>query len=104
MKTETAPENTGKDVLDVVSTTMDKTVYNSARDIFILFYKPDCRYCQELMPVWEELGKALAGEDVDVLRMNLKTNEIPPEFKMEFQVKEYPTIFFKVRKIPVKTM
>ena len=99
MKSEPVPDNSGKDVLDVVSASMDEVVYNSARDIFILFYKPDCSHCQEMMPIWMELGKSLAKEDVDVVRMNLKTNEIPPEYKTEFEVKEYPTMYFKVRPI-----
>ena len=97
LKTEPVPSNTGKDVIDVVSTTMDEVVFSSKRDVFILFYKPDCRHCQDLMPVWESLGAALRTEQVDVARMNLRDNEIPPEFKDEMFVKEYPTMFLKVR-------
>ena len=97
LKTEPVPSNTGKDVIDVVSTTMDEVVFSSKRDVFILFYKPDCRHCQDLMPIWESLGAALRTEQVDVARMNLRDNEIPPEFKEEMFVKEYPTMFLKVR-------
>lgn len=75
---------------------MEEVVYNSGRDIFILFYKPDCSHCSEMMPTWMELGKAMVKEEIDILRMDMKANEIPPELKMEFQVKEYPTMFFKV--------
>ena len=95
LKTEPVPSNKGKDVIDVVSTTMDEVVFRSRRDVFILFYKPDCRHCQDLMPVWESLGAALRNEQVDVARMNLRDNEIPPEFKEEMFVKEYPTMFLK---------
>ena len=96
LKSEPVPSNTGKDVIDVVSTTMDELVFRSKRDVFILFYKPDCGHCQDLMPVWERLGAALRTEQVDVARMNLRDNEIPPEFKEEMFVKEYPTMFLKV--------
>ena len=96
MKTESAPDNTGKDVLDVISTSLEESVLHSGRDTFILFYKPDCSHCKEMMPTWMEFGKAMAKEDIDILRINMQDNEIPPELKTEFQVKEYPTIFFKV--------
>lgn len=97
MKTEPVPDNTGKNVLDVTSMTMEDIVYNSGRDTFIVFYKPHCSHCREMMPTWMEFGEAMAKEDIDVIRINMEANEIPPEFKTEFQVKEYPTIFFKVR-------
>ena len=96
LRSEPIPSNTGKDVIDVVSTTMDEIVFRSKRDVFILFYKPDCGHCQDLMPIWERLGAALRTEQVDVARMNLRDNEIPPEFKEEMFVKEYPTMFLKV--------
>ena len=48
------------------------------------------------MLLQDELGSALAGEDVTLARMNMHSNEIPPEYKSEFFVKEYPSLFFKV--------
>ena len=118
LKTEPVPDNTGRDVIDVVSTTMDDVVFRSNRDVFLLFYKPDCRHCQDLMPVWESLGAALRTEQVmmmmmimimrteqvDVARMNLRDNEIPPEFKEEMFVKEYPTMFLKVTSYEIRNL
>ena len=37
-------------------------------------------------------------EEVEVVRMNLRDNEIPPEYRTEFFVKEYPSLYFKVGK------
>ena len=96
MRSESIPDNTGKNVLDVVSTMMEEIVFNAKNDVFILFYKPDCRHCTDMMPVWFSLGDALMNEDVDIARMNLRDNEIPPEFKDEMFVKDYPSMYFKV--------
>ena len=35
--------------------------------------------------------------------MNLRENEIPPEYKTEFFVKEYPSMFFKVHQLTLST-
>ena len=51
------------------------------------------------MPKWMELGDALETEEVIVARMNLKDNEIPPEYRDEIFVKDYPSMFFKVLKL-----
>ena len=96
MRSEPIPDNSGKNVLDVTSTTMEDIVFKAKNDVFILFYKPDCRHCTNMMPVWMSLGDALKNEDVDIVRMNLRENEIPPEFKDEMFVKDYPSMFFKV--------
>ena len=96
MRSEPIPDNYGKNVLDVTSTTMEDIVFKAKNDVFILFYKPDCRHCTNMMPVWMSLGDALKNEDVDIVRMNLRENEIPPEFKDEMFVKDYPSMFFKV--------
>ena len=97
LKSEPLPDNTGKDVLEVVSANMEEVVYSSGRDIFVLFYKPACSHCRDFMPVWDSLGAALRAEQVDVARMNLQDNEIPPEFSEEMFVKDYPTMYFKVQ-------
>ena len=97
MKTEKDFDNTNKDVLDITSNTMGDILYNSGKDSLVLFYKPDCSHCREMMPDWMEFGEAMRKEEINVVRMNMQANEIPPEYKTEFQVKEYPTIFFKVK-------
>ena len=43
-------------------------------------------------------------EQVDVARMNLRDNEIPPEFKEEMFVKEYPTMFLKVTSYEIRNL
>ena len=59
MRSETAADNSGKLVLDVVSSTMKDIVFSSNKDTFILFYKPDCQHCRDFMQTWLELGGAL---------------------------------------------
>ena len=105
-------DNSGKVVKDMVSSSMRDLIFSSDKDSFILFYKPDCQHCRDFMPTWDNLGEALKvkldlihcgleigflqNEEIEVLKMNLRENEIPPEYKTEFFVKEYPSIFFKV--------
>ena len=59
LRSEPAPDNSGKLVLDVVSSTMKDIVFSSNKDTFILFYKPDCQHCRDFMPTWLDLGVAL---------------------------------------------
>ena len=47
------------------------------------------------MPVWEGFAEAMSDENVDVARMNVAENDIPPEFAVEYQGTGYPTIYFK---------
>ena len=96
LRSEKIPDNSNKSVLDVVSTTFADLAMKSARDVFILFYKPECVHCQDFMQTWMDLGEALKDEEVDVVRINMMTNEIPPEYKRQLFVKDYPSMFFKV--------
>ena len=96
LKSGKVPDNSGKNVLDVVSDTFADLVMKSPLDVFILFYKPECQHCKHFMTTWLELGDALEDEDVDVVMMNMMENEIPPEYKQQLFVKDYPSMFFKV--------
>ena len=96
LKSGKVPDNSGKNVLDVVSDTFSDLVMKSPLDVFILFYKPECQHCKHFMSTWLELGDALEDEDVDVVMMNMMENEIPPEYKQQLFVKDYPSMFFKV--------
>ena len=58
--------------------------------------KQPCQHCKHFMSTWLELGDALEDEDVDVVMMNMMENEIPPEYKQQLFVKDYPSLFFKV--------
>ena len=75
MRSEPIPDNSGKNVLDVVSTTMEDIVFNAKNDVFILFYKPDCRHCTDMMPVWMSLGDAFKNEDVGSVGEDMYTSE-----------------------------
>ena len=47
------------------------------------------------MPIWEGFAEAMSDENVDVARMNVAENDIPPEFAVEYQGTGYPAIYFK---------
>ena len=55
LKTEPPFENAMKEVIDVVAVTMRELVAEAEQDVFVLFYKPGCRHCQDFMPTWVSL-------------------------------------------------
>ncbi|XP_018008830.1 protein disulfide-isomerase A3 [Hyalella azteca] len=90
VKSEPIPEIQGN-VIVAVGENFDEVVTNSGRDALVEFYAPWCGHCKKLTPIYDELGDAMAGEDVDIIKMDATANDVPPAFN----VRGFPTLYWK---------
>ncbi|XP_068230096.1 protein disulfide-isomerase A3 [Palaemon carinicauda] len=90
LKSEEIPDQTGP-VKIAVGKNFDELVTNSDKDVLIEFYAPWCGHCKKLAPTYDELGEKMAGESVDIVKMDATANDVPSSFN----VQGFPTIFWK---------
>ncbi|KAF2366681.1 disulfide isomerase [Trinorchestia longiramus] len=90
VKSEPIPESQG-DVIVAVGRNFDDVVTNSGRDALVEFYAPWCGHCKKLAPIYEDLGAAMADEDVDIIKVDATANDVPPSFN----VRGFPTLYWK---------
>jgi thioredoxin-like negative regulator of GroEL len=58
-----ASDEYGSNVIILDDNNFDKEVItNSATDWLILFYAPWCKYCKEVMPIYEQIANDLLGK------------------------------------------
>jgi len=93
IKSEPVPETQGN-VKVGVGKNFEELVTNSGRDALVEFYAPWCGHCKKLTPVYEELGDLMAGEDVDIVKVDATANDVPSSFN----VRGFPTIYWKPAK------
>jgi len=91
MKSENIPEPSDDAVVTVVGKNFNDVVNDESKDVLIEFYAPWCGHCKTLAPKYEELAKALKGEDSLVIaKIDATANDIPTTY----DVKGFPTIYF----------
>lgn len=91
-RSQRAPKEQGP-VKVVVGSTFDDIVFDDEKDVMIEFYAPWCGHCKSLEPKYNELATKLKKEDgVVIAKIDATANDFPRD---QFEVKGYPTIFFK---------
>lgn len=89
-KSEEIPESNDGPVKVAVAKNFEDLVTKSEKDILIEFYAPWCGHCKNLAPAYEEVGKAMEGENVDIVKMDATANDVPGPF----EVQGFPTLFW----------
>jgi len=89
MKSEDIPEN-NEPVKVAVAKNFEELVTNSKKDVLIEFYAPWCGHCKSLAPKFDELGEKMAGEEVEIVKMDATANDVPPAYA----VSGFPTLFW----------
>ena len=89
LKSEPIPEQDGP-VKVAVAKNFDDLVNKNDKDILIEFYAPWCGHCKKLAPTFDELGEKMAGENVDIIKMDATANDVPAGF----DVRGFPTLFW----------
>ncbi|KAI9922504.1 hypothetical protein PsorP6_002470 [Peronosclerospora sorghi] len=70
----------------------DAEVIHSKKHAIVEFYAPWCGHCQQLAPVYENVGVIFAGDDnVLIAKVDATVNE---ELAKRYNVKSYPTLFY----------
>ncbi|KAG5513686.1 hypothetical protein PMAC_000724 [Pneumocystis sp. 'macacae'] len=77
-------------VLELTPETFDKTI-GGKKPALVKFYAPWCGHCQNLAPVYDELGKLCLGKNVIIARIDADKHH---EFGSKFGVKGYPTLMW----------
>ncbi|KAG8181198.1 hypothetical protein JTE90_013168 [Oedothorax gibbosus] len=90
LKSEALPEKNDGPVKIAVAQNFQELVVDNDKDILIEFYAPWCGHCKKLAPAYEELGKELEGEDVEIVKMDATANDVPPTF----EVHGFPTLYW----------
>ncbi|XP_014249457.1 protein disulfide-isomerase A3-like [Cimex lectularius] len=90
LKSEPVPESNDGPVKVAVAKNFDEVVTGNGKDTFIEFYAPWCGHCKKLTPVWEELGEKMASEDVEIVKMDATSNDVPPPY----DVRGFPTLYW----------
>jgi len=92
VKSQRAPKKQGP-VKVVVGTNFDEIVNDSSKDILLEFYAPWCGHCKQLEPKYNQLGeKFKKNPDVTIAKIDATANDYD---RSKWEVKGYPTIFFK---------
>ena len=89
LKSEPVPTQDGP-VKIAVAKNFDELVNKNEKDILIEFYAPWCGHCKKLAPTYDELGEKMAGENVDIVKMDATANDVPAGF----DVRGFPTLFW----------
>ncbi|KAK6624935.1 hypothetical protein RUM44_011799 [Polyplax serrata] len=93
LKSEPIPDDNSGPVKVAVAKNFDELVTNSGRDTLIEFYAPWCGHCKKLAPVYDELGEALKNENVDIVKMDATSNDVPSPY----DVRGFPTLYWSPR-------
>ncbi|XP_046913553.2 thioredoxin domain-containing protein 5 [Dermatophagoides farinae] len=71
----------------------DSALFLSQGQHFVNFYAPWCSHCQHLKPKWEMIAKSLENnEQVKISQINCQENIYA--CKMQYKIKEYPTLLW----------
>ncbi|KAK9497832.1 hypothetical protein O3M35_003748 [Rhynocoris fuscipes] len=90
LKSEPIPESNDKPVKVAVAKNFDEVVTNNGVDTFIEFYAPWCGHCKKLAPIWDELGEKMANEDVEIVKMDATSNDVPSLY----DVRGFPSLYW----------
>ena len=90
LKSEAIPEPNDGPVKIAVAKSFKSLVTDSTKDVLVEFYAPWCGHCKKLTPIFDELGEKLAGENVEIVKMDATANDVPPGF----DVRGFPTLFW----------
>jgi thiol-disulfide isomerase/thioredoxin len=68
-------------------------ILNRTEPVFILFYTPTCHYCIQFIPLYIETADYCKQNNIESIFVRIDSS-VSPNATEEFDVEEYPSIFF----------
>lgn len=65
-----------------VAQNFQELVIDNDKDVLVEFYAPWCGHCKKLAPTFEELGKEMQNENVEIVKMDATANDVPAPFEV----------------------
>lgn len=93
VRSQTAPREQTRDVLNVVGSTFEELVMASDKDTLIMFRSPDCHMCDELVEELDLCFRRIDYQAPDLFQaaiIDATQNDFPSVFKVD----DYPAIYF----------
>jgi protein disulfide-isomerase A1 len=88
LKSEEPPTENDGPVRTIVASTFESEVSKAGRWVLLEAYAPWCGHCKKLVPIYEEVGKAFAGQGVTIAKVDATANDLP----QSLNITGFPTI------------